>query len=165
MGREPGRGVNLTQKKGGTMMRRINRFRIGWGRTAWVFLLIGFLCLPQQVLAATKTIAVNPTNLVASCPKGYNAPSQNFEVWNSGGGNMAYTISVDAAWLSVTPTSGTSSGEHDLVKVNYSTAALGVGKYSATITITAPAANNSPVHIPVRLNVGSTQPWLSLLLD
>jgi hypothetical protein len=127
-----------------------------------------FLCLalPRQALAAPKTVAVNPTSLVHGCLKGHNAPSQSFEVWNSGGATLSYGNGVNAAWLSVTPAGGTSAGEHDPITVNYSTAALSVGMYSATINITAPGATNSPVQIPVELTVsGGPPPWLLLLLD
>ena len=150
------------------LRRRIYRFRNAWGLTAWACLGMGFLCLalPQQALAVPKAIAVNPTSLVQSCPKGQNAPSQSFEVWNSGGSTLTYAISANVAWVSVTPTEGTSTGEHDPITVNYSTAALGTGMYSAIINITAKSANNSPVQIPVKLTVFAVPPpGLLLLLD
>jgi|SRR3989339_1170270 len=149
------------------MKKMIHRFSNMWGLTFCACMGMVFLCLvlPQQVLSASKTISVNPARLVNSCPKGHDASLQSFEVWNSSGGAIAYTISLNADWLSVIPASGTSSGEHDPIRVNYSTADLGVGNYNAIITVTAPAASNSPVQIPVRLNVGATQPWFLLLLD
>lgn len=129
---------------------------------------MGFLCLalPQQVLAVPRMIAVSPTSLVQICPRGQNAPSLSFEVWNSGGSTLTYAISANVAWVSVTPTGGTSTGEHDTITVNYSTAALGTGKYSAIINITAQATNNSPVQIPVELTVFAVPPpGLLLLMD
>ena len=150
------------------LRKRIYRFRSAWGLTAWACLGLGFLCLalPQQVLAVPRNIAVSPTSLVQSCPRGQNASSQIFEVWNSGGSTLTYAISANAAWVSVTPTGGTSTGEHDTITINYSTAALGTGKYSAIINITAPSTKNSPVQIPVDLTVFAVPPpGLLLLMD
>jgi hypothetical protein len=76
-------------------------------------------------------------------------------VWNSGGGTLSYSISVDQSWLSCSPASGTSTGEQDAITVSYSTASLSLGTYSATITISDPAAGNSPQTIPVSLTVVS----------
>ncbi len=101
------------------------------------------------------TLAYYPAGLANSIPQGQNATSQTFEVWNSGGGPMSYSITDDASWLSAGPTGGTSAGEHDAIQVNYSTASLVAGTYTATITITASGANNSPQIISVALTVNS----------
>ncbi|RLI12453.1 hypothetical protein DRO33_02645, partial [Candidatus Bathyarchaeota archaeon] len=42
---------------------------------------------------------------------GTSATSRTFEVWNCGGGTLNYTISDDRTWISVSPTSGSSTGE------------------------------------------------------
>ena len=107
------------------------------------------------------SISLSPASLSASTVHGSNASSQSFQVGNTGGGTLSYTISDNAAWLSCTPTSGTSTGEQDTITVNYATSGLSAGTYSATITITAPGATNSPQTIPVSLNVVSlVQVWL-----
>jgi hypothetical protein len=74
-------------------------------------------------------------------------------VWNSGGGTLDYSISDNRNWLSVSPSSGTSTGEHDTITVNYSTSGLAAGSYSATITISDPNADNSPRTIGVSLTI------------
>ena len=103
---------------------------------------------------ATPMISRSPGSLSNSCAVGTDALSQRCEVWNSGGGTLNYTISDAVTWLSCSPTSGASVGEHDAITVNYSTFKLSVGTYSATITITAEDATNSPQTIPVNLIVG-----------
>src|SRR3990170_3984454 len=108
----------------------------------------------QGEVSAVPSISVSPASLSASAAQGGNASSQSFQVRNSGGGTLSYTISDSAAWLSVTPTSGTSTGEQDTITVNYATSGLSAGTYSATITVTASGATNSPQTIPVSLNVG-----------
>ena len=105
------------------------------------------------------TIARSPTSLAPSCAEGANAPSQQFEVWNSGTGTLSYSISDNVAWLSCSPASGTSTGEHDLITVNYSTSGLTAAgsPYNATITISG-NASNSPQTVSVTLTVTSEPP-------
>ncbi len=99
------------------------------------------------------SISFSPASLSATTTLGNNAPSQSFQVWNFGGATLSYTISDNATWLSCTPTSGTSTDEQDTITVNYATSGLSAGTYTATITITAAGATNSPQTIPVSLNV------------
>ena len=98
-------------------------------------------------------IALNPTSLNNSAAAGSDAPDQSFEVWNSGGGTLTYSISDDVGWLACSPPGGTSTGEHDTITVSYTTSLLAAGSYSATITVTDPAAANDPQTVPVSLTV------------
>src|SRR3990172_436033 len=106
-------------------------------------------------ISAVPSISVSPASLSASAAQGSNAPSQSFQVGNFGGGTLSYTISDSATWLSTTPTSGTSTGEQDTITVNYATSGLSAGTYSATITVTASGATNSPQTIPVSLTISA----------
>ena len=112
-----------------------------------------------QVEAAPE-ISISPTSLVSDCSPGYDATSDTFEVWNSGGDILDYSIQVNATWLSVNPTSGQSAGEHDSISVVYDTDSIPAGTYRANITVSATGARNSPVSIPVTLSV--TGPVLDL---
>jgi len=90
------------------------------------------------------TLTVNPkarldkntiliTNIVT---EGYDAPSKTFEVWNgSGYYALNYSLSDNVDWFVLTPSSGTSSGEHDTVTAEFSTARLSPGISNAVITI------------------------------
>jgi len=93
-----------------------------------------------------------------SCTKGANATSQTFQVRNSGGGTLSYSISDNATWLSCSPTSGSSTGEQDTVTVRYATSGLAAGTHTATITIAATGASNTPRTIPVTLTVKAAAP-------
>ncbi|NLE59220.1 MAG: hypothetical protein GX616_12725 [Planctomycetes bacterium] len=99
------------------------------------------------------TITRSPATLSPSCWKGSNATSQTFTVQNTGGGTLNYSISDNQTWLSVTPASGTSTGEADTITVNYATSSLSAGTHNATITISDPAATNNPQTIAVTLTV------------
>ena len=78
--------------------------------------------------------------------EGYKG-SDTFEVWNSGGGtlsySLSYSLSAGADWLSLSSTSGTSTGEHDSITVNLNTSGLSEGStYLATIDI----SSNGEIH-------------------
>jgi formylglycine-generating enzyme required for sulfatase activity len=109
-----------------------------------------------------SALSVSPTTLTPTCIRGDNASSDQFELWNSGGGILSYTISENISWLSCSPPSGSSSGEHDTINVSYSTAGLAAGTYNGTITVTALGARGSPQSISVTLTVNVPAPQLSL---
>jgi hypothetical protein len=80
----------------------------------------------------------------------------SFEVWNSDTGALLnYNISTNQTWLSCSPVSGTSTGEHDVIGIIYNTSGLLEGYYNATITITATGATNTPQTITVNLSLGN----------
>ena len=66
---------------------------------------------------------------------------------------MNYTLTDDATWLSESPTTGSSTGEHDTITVNYATSSLAIGTHTATITISDSGSTNTPQTIGVTLTV------------
>ena len=102
---------------------------------------------------SNPAISRSPSSLTNASTQGSNAPSQTFQLSNSGGGTLSYTISDNKSWLSCSPASGTSSGESDTITVKYNTSGLDAGTYSATITISASGASNSPQTIAVSLTI------------
>jgi uncharacterized repeat protein (TIGR01451 family) len=104
------------------------------------------------------SISIVPTSLSSSSRPGNDAPIQTFEIWNSGVGALSYNIACDAEWLSCEQVSGTSTGEHDPITVEYFTSSLSVGLYNATIAISDDNADNSPLQIPVSLTISGKSP-------
>lgn len=98
-------------------------------------------------------IQITPGALTLTARQRSNPPDDQFSVRNMGGGTLAYTVTTDGSWLSVTPDSGSSTGEEHVVAVHYATAFLLLGTYHATITIGAPGAGNTPQTIGVTLTV------------
>ena len=98
-------------------------------------------------------ISLSDSLLNNACEYGTDAPGQIFEIWNSDLETLTYSITDDVDWLTCSPESGTSTGEHDTITVNFSTSGLNAGSHSATITISDPNAANSPQHISVSLDV------------
>lgn len=107
------------------------------------------------VTVSFPSLAKNTNSFSIGVGEGINASTRTFNIWNAGGGPMNFTNSSDAAWLSVSPTTATSTGPGDVKTVSlvFSTAGLLPGNYSATITITAGSATNSPTTVPVSLLV------------
>jgi len=85
---------------------------------------------------------------------GSTLKSQVVRLSNTGGSEVNFTVSSDANWLLVDPAKGNirPAGEAEIT-VSFDVAALAVGTYTATITIDAPGAANSPFTIPVTLTV------------
>ncbi|MHC4673831.1 MAG: family 10 glycosylhydrolase [Planctomycetota bacterium] len=71
---------------------------------------------------------------------------------------LEYTITRDVTWLSLSPTAGTSTGEADPIDIIYHTSFLAIGNYTANITVTDPAATNSPQTLIVNLKVANAIP-------
>ena len=85
---------------------------------------------------------------------GVNPVDQILRISNGGGGTLDWDLAKDASWLSLSPTSGTDTGD---VAVSVNTTELAVGTYNAVITVTAPGAMNSPRTVPVTLEVKESE--------
>lgn len=94
--------------------------------------------------------------------EGENLSGITFDVWNGSAaptGTMNFTVSDDASWLSLSPVSGASSGDHQTISVTYNVSTLLPGVHTATVTCagvdasTDIAASNSPLKIVANLTV------------
>ncbi len=110
---------------------------------------------------ASASIALAPGALTATTLQGSNAGMQSFTVRNGGGGTLSYSVSDDASWLSVSPSSGSSTGEADTISVSFAASNLGPGTYAAAITVQG-GPGVAPRTVPVSLTVRSQTPLLSV---
>lgn len=99
------------------------------------------------------TIARSPAGFSHTIQQGDSIANDIFHVWNSGGSTLSYSITDNVAWLSVNPGGGISTGEMDPISVIYTSGGLGLGTFNATITISDPAATNSPQTVAVTVQV------------
>ncbi len=121
---------------------------------------------------AAPMIGLSATSLDNAAMHGTNALAQTFEVWNSGEATLSYTVSETVYWLALNPTSGSSTGEHDTITVNYTTATMAPGNYNTTITVSASGVANNPQEINVSLRIAESylteidlaSPWKGLTL-
>jgi hypothetical protein len=118
-----------------------------------------------QTTAVTLNVAAPAAPVISRSPAamnffatvgGANPTPQTLAISNSGGGTLNWSVSDDQPWLSLSPTSGSSTGETDNVTVSVSIAGLAVGNYTGTITISAPGATNTPQTTTVNLSVTSS---------
>jgi len=127
-----------------------------------VFLFAGLILILMNSLVACSeairgpVIGFDPSGLSFAAKEGVqNPPSQTLSITNAGIGAMPWSVtaSSDTAWLSLSPDGGTSSGEIDKVTVSVDISEMSSGDYSATITITAEKAPNTPQTVPVDLSI------------
>ncbi|MDX2030097.1 MAG: S8 family serine peptidase [Blastocatellia bacterium] len=96
-------------------------------------------------------IAVAPATLsFTATVGGANPANQILNLTNAGGGTLAWTVGDDAPWLTVTAASGTAPAT---LTASVNIAGLAAGALNATITITGTGATNSPVTVPVTLQL------------
>jgi len=105
------------------------------------------------------TIAYSPLSFSFSATEGGANPSnQTLDIWNSGSGTLNWSVSDNANWLTLNPTNGTSTGEHDAVTLSVAISGLAADTYNATITISALGATNTPQTVPVSLTINPAVP-------
>jgi hypothetical protein len=105
------------------------------------------------------TISVTPQTLRFSATLGGANPSaEKIRIGNGGGGTLSYVLSDDAAWMNVSPTSGTSTGQTNTHSVSINISGLGKGTHTGIITISSPNAANSPQFVNVTLEISEAQP-------
>jgi hypothetical protein len=99
-------------------------------------------------------IGASPTSLSFGATQGgANPATQTVTISNTGGGTLSWTASDNAAWLTLSPASGTGNGA---VTVTVSTGSLTAGTYSATVAMNAAGA--AAVTVPVTFTVVATAP-------
>ena len=80
--------------------------------------------------------------------------SWSFDVWNAGdpGSQVAFQVSTDRQWLSVSPASGASSGADDKqpVEVTVDRQLLQTGDNSGTVSVTAPGESTRSITLTAR---------------
>ena len=113
-------------------------------------------CVP----APPPTIQFSPSSLTFVAQVG-QTDQASLNISNRGGGTLGYSLSDDAAWLTLSPTSGTATTETDPITVTASCVGLVAGDYSATITIADPAATNNPQTLSVSLTCNPPPPTIA----
>ncbi len=101
------------------------------------------------VQAATAALSINPTSLTFSS----TTSTATFNVWNSGGGTLNYSLTDNASWLTLNPVSGSSTGEQDVITATVNRTGLTDGSYEAVITVTPSVG--SALTVAVTMIVGN----------
>lgn len=110
------------------------------------------------LVVSAGAISATPASLTFTQAAGGAAPAAQTVTVSGTPGPINFTVGAAAAgggaWLTATPANGSTPGT---IQVSASAGTLGVGQYTGTVTITAPAASGSPISIPVTLNVVASQ--------
>ncbi len=97
--------------------------------------------LSATALAFTTTAGVNPV-------------AQTITITNTGGGTLAWTAGAPSqTWLTVTPSSGSdAAGATSTLSFSVSVASMVAGKYTATVSFTAPGGLSQTVTVTLTIN-------------
>jgi hypothetical protein len=99
------------------------------------------------ITANISGLAAGSYNGIATVTAGgTNLSAQTIAVSNVGSGTLSWATSDNAAWLTLSPVSGTNSGT---VTTSVNLTGLAAGTYSAIITVAVSGSTNSPQQIPV----------------
>jgi hypothetical protein len=109
--------------------------------------------MEHAAVGEPAALELDPTSFTRQIRRGASLDPDVFTVRNAGGGLLAYQITDDAAWLTVSPTQGVVADQPVPIAVHYQAAGLAVGSYTGTIEVTGQSAANSPQHVHVFLTV------------
>ena len=104
------------------------------------------------------SITISPASLapVSFQTGGANPAAQTIQLSLSNGSVTTFNASASAttggAWLSVSPTSGTTPAN---IVVSVNPTGLAVGTYTGSVSISVPGAGNSPLNLPITLTVSA----------
>jgi len=126
----------------------------------WYALLFAGLVLLVAILVVVykepPIIAFSPQSFSFNAQQGEtNLLTDTLHISNSGGGTLDWSVSDDAYWLTLSPTSSSLTGEvaESTVSIELHISQMSIGTYTATITIFAPKVSNAPQEVPVTLNI------------
>ncbi len=122
--------------------------------------------IPVTLVVSSKPIIVaSPTSLTFAAQAGaVNPPSQSVNL--TGTSVLPFTIATSPSWLGVSVASGTTPST---LVATVNTTGMNIGTYQGAITVTSAVAGNSPLSIPVTLNVTQalvvTGPTISAIVN
>jgi PKD repeat protein/subtilisin family serine protease len=107
------------------------------------------------------TIQVRPEQLnFRATLGGANPASQTLQISNIGGGIMNWVAVADKPWIKLNPMNGTAPPSA-MLTVSVDIDGLSIGGHEGRIIVSAPGATNTPVIVPVSLQI--TEPMPNLL--
>ncbi len=104
------------------------------------------------IAAPVPALLVSPSTVSLTAYTGQAAPTASISIANQAGTGFAWTASSDQSWLTLSSVSGSGAAT---ITATPAIGSLAQGTYTAHITVTAPSLPNSPIVIPVTLQVAS----------
>ena len=97
----------------------------------------------DQVVAVSMAVAPELSVSANQLDFGLTNDQLSFNITNTGQGVLSWSISDDQAWISVSPTSGSTTTETDPTQVTVDRTGLSAGDYSGTVTVTSDGGNEA----------------------
>lgn len=116
--------------------------------------------VPEVAPPPTPVLSVDPVSLDFEDA----LTSLTFEITNVGTGTLTWSITDDAAWLSCSPASGTTTVETDTITVTVDRTGIETGSYSATITVTSDGGTQE-INVAMEAVVETAHYWLFVIND
>lgn len=111
----------------------------------------------------TPAMFYAPSNLTATAQECRSTPfTQDFKIWNSGGGTVRYRISPSVPWLAVSPEAGGSVGQTNAHTVTYASSALAPGIYTGLLNIESTKEAELLTTVEVVLQVDAQRPTIRI---
>jgi hypothetical protein len=111
------------------------------------------------VIDAVPVLDVSPTSLAFSAAVGTSPAPSTLTISNTGGGNLNWSATDSASWLTLSPASGIATATTpSTLTATVDTTGLAAGTYSTSIVVSASGASGSPKTIPVTLTVTPPAP-------
>lgn len=108
----------------------------------------------MTVVMEVMEFATSPTQLTAVTQFGINPDSQEFNVWNAGGGLMEYTVTTNVPWMRVVPGSGASQGgATNNHTVSFNTGGLAVGVHTGHLILASSIGSGETQRVNVVITV------------
>jgi hypothetical protein len=104
---------------------------------------------------AAPRISLNPVTLDFAATSGGPGSSKAVSVTNGGAGTLAWSALPDAAWITVTPSSGSlGPASSEPLTIRIDPAGLPEGAHTGAVVVSAGSAVNTPQGVVVNLQVG-----------
>src|SRR5215467_5284787 len=101
-----------------------------------------------------STITYSPTSFAFSVTQSDTNPVHMVSISNSGRGTLNWSVSTSASWLTLSPSTGTASGNtSDQITATADLTGLVPGTYTASINVFGMGAINNGQSIPVTLTI------------
>lgn len=110
------------------------------------------LIIPVTLAINSTVLSVTPSTLTFFGAVGLNPNPQSIQISNTGTASLNWTASHTSSWLGLSSTSGTTPAS---VTVTAGTTTTGAGTFNDMIKIASNGVANSPLTVPVSMQVGS----------
>jgi len=110
--------------------------------------------VPITINIAPPQMAASATSLTFTTTAGTNPAAQPITIQNTGGGTLTWTAGApSAAWLSVTPATGSDTSQaSSTVTFGVDVTSLSAGTYTATVAITPSAGSAATMTVTLTVN-------------